>query len=65
MLARYRQRVPTSWSYLDELLPDVRVLPALAAALGQTELLLPTPRFYTRWLDTPTDGAVYAAFALD
>lgn len=59
------RKLPDGRLRADELLPDARVLPALAAALGQTELLLPTPGFYARWLDTPTDGAVYAAFALD
>lgn len=59
------RRLPDGRLRADELLPDARVLPALAAALGQTEILLPTPRFYTRWLDTAPEEPVYAAFALD
>ena len=59
------RKLPDGRLRADELLPDERVLPALAAALGQTEILLPKPRFYARWLDAPMDEPVYAAFALD
>ena len=58
------RRLPDGRLRADELLPDARALPALAAALGEVEIWLPEAGFYTRWLDG-TRGAVYAAFALD
>ena len=58
------RRLPDGRLRADELLPDARALPALAAALGEVEIWLPEAGFYSRWLDG-TRGAVYAAFALD
>ena len=58
------RKLPDGRLRADELLPDARVLPALAAALGEAEIWLPEAGFYTRWLDG-TRGPVYAAFALD
>ena len=58
------RKLPDGRLRADELLPDARALPALAAALGETELLLPEAGFYSRWLDGEQES-VYAAFALD
>ena len=48
----------------DECLPDARVLPALAAALGPGEILLPGQNFLFRPLDG-REAFPYAAFSLD
>lgn len=58
------RKLPDGRLRADELLPDARVLPALAAALGEAEIWLPEAGFYTRWLDG-AEEPVYAAFALD
>ena len=58
------RRLPDGRLRADELLPDARALPALAAALGEVEIWLPEAGFYSRWLDG-TREPVYAAFALD
>ena len=58
------RQLPDGRLRADELLPDARALPALAAALGEADILLPEAGFYTRWLDGEQE-AVYAAFALD
>ena len=58
------RKLPDGRLRADELLPDARALPALAAALDKPEILLPEAGFYSRWLDG-TPEAVYAAFALD
>lgn len=53
---------------LDELLPDARVLPALATVCACDSVLCPEAGFLTRWLDAPTSAspaAPYAAFAFD
>ena len=55
---------------VEELLPDVRMLPALAAELGAARYAVRTPGTETlgcmaKWLDGPETGPVYLAFPFD
>ena len=58
------RRLPGGCLRADECLPDARVLPALSAALGPGEILLPAQSFLFRPLDGQKDFP-YAAFPLD